>query len=415
VSFGGIVDVDGELFGMTVHHLLDDPSDDEESSYEEQASSGATRSSARHMNFADDLLAGAGDNPALQSFPTDSMFPLEISDDEELSEDGDMAFDTGYYSDDDDDYRSEISESIGTQGDISGIVAGSRADILVTQPALDDVDEHFFPCDEDRDEDHLDSHALGHVYASSGIKRWNRKGILHEIDWALLRLDDDRMQPCNLVQGGRRYYQDDAAPSLSSMLLSPVCRGAHSPADDEFPTRVARSEELGNLAVHSLGRTSGLKGGVIGPAMSSVRIYKRRSFSRSWYVMGDFGVGGDSGAWVIDNERGRVCGHVLAWCERNNIAYICPAEVLLDDMKRTLGAARICLPGGGVEEPAGQTQGLLEAAVSVERKLGEQQGMPDMSRLGLGEANRMLTSRYNGGGVSPRMEVQRLFNSQIAR
>jgi hypothetical protein len=150
--------------------------------------------------------------------------------------------------------------------------------------------------------------------------------------------------------------------------------------------------------------------------MSSVRIYKRRSFSRSWYVMGDFGVGGDSGAWVIDNERGQVCGHVLAWCEKNSIAYICPAEVLLDDMKRTLGAARICLPGS-VEEPGSSSVGLIaqaEAVPPVELKIGEQ-GMPDMSRLGLGEANRMLTSRYNGGGVSPRMEVQRLFNSQIAR
>ena len=57
-------------------------------------------------------------------------------------------------------------------------------------------------------------------------------------------------------------------------------------------------------------------------------------------------VGGDSGAWVIDNEQGRVCGHVLAWCERNAIAYICPMEVLLEDIKNTLGAKRICLPGG---------------------------------------------------------------------
>jgi hypothetical protein len=413
VSFGGIVDVDGELFGMTVHHLLDDPSDDEESVYEEAASSGATRSSGRHMNYGDDILAGSEGNPALQSYPTDSMFPLEISDDEELaSDDGDM-FDMGYCSDDD--YQSEISESIGTQGDISGIAAGSRADILVTQPALDDVADNFFPCEEDRDEDHLDSHALGHVYASSGIKRWNRKGILHEIDWALLKLDEDRIQPCNLVQGGRRYYQDDEAPSLSGMLLPPVCRGAHSPADDEFPTRVARAEELGNLAVHSLGRTSGLKGGVIGPAMSSVRIYKRRSFSRSWYVMGDFGIGGDSGAWVIDNERGRVCGHVLAWCERNSIAYICPAEVLLDDMKRTLGAARICLPGSSVDEESLAGSGLIEAPPLEQLRISGGEQLPDMSRLGLGEANRMLTSRFNGSGVSPRMEMQRLLGSQIAR
>ena len=61
-------------------------------------------------------------------------------------------------------------------------------------------------------------------------------------------------------------------------------------------------------------------------------------------------VGGDSGAWVIDNERGRVCGHVLAWCERNAITYICPMEIMLEDMKRTLHAEHVDLPGGSADE-----------------------------------------------------------------
>jgi hypothetical protein len=220
------------------------------------------------------------------------MFPLEISDDEEdfsLSDDEDhFSSDAGYESE-------EVDESMdqsGTQGDISGILAGTQSEILVTQPALDDVDEHFFPCDEDRDEDHLDSHTLGSVYASSGIKRWNRKGVLHEIDWALLKLDEGRMQPCNLIQGGRRYCRTapEKKQTLTSRLVEPVCRGgAFSANDDEFPNEIAKSDNLSNLPVHCLGRTSGLQAGVIGPAMSSVRIYKRRSFSRSWYVMGDFG------------------------------------------------------------------------------------------------------------------------------
>jgi hypothetical protein len=79
--------------------------------------------------------------------------------------------------------------------------------------------------------------------------------------------------------------------------------------------------------------------------MSSVRIYRRKTFSRSWSVAGGFGVGGDSGAWIIRNGTHEVVGHVLAWCARNHIAYLCPMEVLLEDIKRTLGAKRIYLPG----------------------------------------------------------------------
>lgn len=45
----------------------------------------------------------------------------------------------------------------------------------------------------------------------------------------------------------------------------------------------------------------------------------------------------------MDNDSGRVCAHVLAWSPRNNMAYIAPMEVLLDDMAHTLGA-KVALP-----------------------------------------------------------------------
>ena len=293
VSFGGVVDIDGELFGMTVHHLLDDPSDDDEDSEygDDPTTAGAVRSSGRRTDL-DNMLQGAGSHPSLQTYPTDSMFPLEISDDDEQVESDDEveSFDFGYSSEDERSQASDVTDESGTQGDTNGVTAGSRSDILITQPALDDVDEDFFPCIEDRDEDHLDSHTLGHVYASSGIRRWNRRGIVHEIDWALLRLDDDRMQPCNLIQGGKRFCTGNKdKDELARKLVQPVCRGEYDPAEDEFPNEIAKAEDIGNLPVHCFGRTSGLQGGVVGPAMSSVRIYKRRSFSRSWYVIGDFG------------------------------------------------------------------------------------------------------------------------------
>lgn len=62
-----------------------------------------------------------------------------------------------------------------------------------------------------------------------------------------------------------------------------------------------------------------------------------------WRVKGNFGVGGDSGAWVIDNATGGVCGHVTAYSEFWEYATIAPMEVLLRDMEVTLGAC-VSLP-----------------------------------------------------------------------
>lgn len=62
-----------------------------------------------------------------------------------------------------------------------------------------------------------------------------------------------------------------------------------------------------------------------------------------WRVKGNFGVGGDSGAWVIDNATGGVCGHVTAYSELWEYATIAPMEVLLRDMEDTLGAS-VSLP-----------------------------------------------------------------------
>jgi len=360
VSYGGVVLIDGQPYGMSVHHLLDAPSEDEGSDFgDEESHEEVPRSSARPEHLS--MLAGMGMNPALLDVP-DMDYPLEITDESDNAlSDEDFDTDELFESDSDDD------NEVATQGDINGITPGEGAHIYITQPAIDDVDDGFFPCPEDRDDDHLSSHKLGHVHASSGIRRWNRNGVVHEIDWALLKLDNNRMQPYNLVQGGKRYCAKSS--NFCPNLIEPVVRQNFTADEDEYPSQVARAEALGNLRVHCFGRTSGLQGGVIGEAMSSLRIYKRGSFSRSWHVVGNFGgksllmflytlehsaniclVGGDSGAWVIENTLGRVCGHVLAFCESRKLAYICPMEVLLEDIKRTLKAQKVCLPGGEIEE-----------------------------------------------------------------
>jgi hypothetical protein len=79
-------------------------------------------------------------------------------------------------------------------------------------------------------------------------------------------------------------------------------------------------------------------------------------------------------------------------------------------MKRTLGATRICLPGSAEEKI--QPTRRVEASPTA---VGMIDGIPDISRLGLGESDSMMRSRLNGSSISPRMELQRLFGSEIAR
>lgn len=105
--------------------------------------------------------------------------------------------------------------------------------------------------------------------------------------------------------------------------------------------------------------------GRILPALTTVKIYGRTSPSHSYQVSGripglsrsvalpnqtgrgvSLGIPGDSGAWVVDRIYGRLCGHVLAWSERKQVAYICPMDVLLLDIAEALQATDVRLPNG---------------------------------------------------------------------
>lgn len=124
-------------------------------------------------------------------------------------------------------------------------------------------------------------------------------------------------------------------------------------------------------------------------------------------------MGGDSGAWVIDNDQGRICGHVLAWCERNAIAYICPMEVLLEDIKKTLGARKISLPASDGEEedvvlgfpPLAQNPHLLEEKAASAADLE----LPDIARLDFGDRERLGLG--DGRAGVPRSKPARLAGS----
>lgn len=323
VSLGGLILVDNKPYGMTVHHMLDDPE-------QELEQKDTMRSSAIPGR---DWYADSAEESSV-----DDDFAYEFSDNEsEAYSDSDITSD---YEDDEDEEEDDEYEP----GDIMGIEPDCGDGYIVTQPALDDVEEGFYPDPETEDDDHLDTYRLGNVYASSGIRRKQAHGLVHEVDWALLEFDGDRL------------------PSDNSVL-------SQEPKSMHRPRTVAPSSSLPGMEVQCMARTSGLQFGQILPALTSVKIYGRVSPSHTYQVTSmtsrhvgqhgskvPLGVPGDSGAWVIGRDHGEVCGHVLAWSQRKRVAYICPMEVLLLDIAETLEASEIRLPGG---EPA-VTMGQVE-------------------------------------------------------
>ncbi|RSM13119.1 hypothetical protein CEP52_002075 [Fusarium oligoseptatum] len=338
VSLGGLVMVDDKPYGMTVHHMLDDPDRD-------FGANDATRCSA----LPD--LAWYDQSGDETSADDDDGYELSDTESEAYSE-SDITSD---YDDDEDEEDDEYNEP----GDIPGIEPGCGDGYIVTQPAFDDVEEGFYPDPDTQDEDHLDTFSVGEVYASSGIRRKEANGLVHEVDWALFefaheRLPEDnnipRAQSNSSLQNLGRNYKDGAA------LLR--------------PTTVAPSTSLPGMEVQCMARTSGLQTGKILPALTSVKIYGRVSPSHTYQVTSvegpeddthkrgvPLGIPGDSGAWIVDRRHGQLCGHVLAWSQRKRVAYICPMDVLLLDIAETLDAHEVKLPGGEAVVSLGGVRG----------------------------------------------------------
>lgn len=305
VSFGGAVLVDDEAYGMSVHHLLEE---DEEVELGLEDASGllrsmAPRSAGKAPQFPDqyqglypfevsepaevpdDSSLGCSFSASSSSadmeggFLPEAIYPFEISEDE-------LNGDTHVADDDDEfwlspDFDNEPAPNFGDEddfgelGDTVGVQVGCGEDLIVTQPAFDDVNREFFPSEEDMDEDHVSSHKLGHIHASSGIKRTRRDQIIHEVDWALIKINEQRLQARNVVQGGSQHCKSSSAEG--------------SCTEHSYPSKVMKANDLGGLQVHACGRTSGLQTGQILPAMRLVRMPGRSFASHSWQVRGNFG------------------------------------------------------------------------------------------------------------------------------
>ncbi|KAK3302791.1 uncharacterized protein B0T15DRAFT_403550 [Chaetomium strumarium] len=363
VSLGGLIMVDDRQYGMTVHHMLDDPDQVVAAGNE-----GAPRSMARGVP---DLAAWYAQQQQQSESDPDSSgtedYACEFTD-----SDSDTLSESAITSDYSEEEEEEDEDEQYTEpGDIPGIEPGCGDGYIITQPALDDVPDGFYPSAETQDEDHLDTYTVGEVYASSGIRRRTENGLLHEIDWALFEFSEDRLPEGNLIP-----HVGPSSASFKSRRFSWEDRHNSDTADEEatviHPTSVVPSSSLAGLEVQCMARTSGFQTGLILPAVASVKIYGRTSPSQIYQVSGittqsphthththpspnskrtynlPMGIPGDSGAWVVDREEGAVCGHILAWSERKRVAYICPMDVLLLDIAETLEASEIRLPGGEV-------------------------------------------------------------------
>ncbi|KAK0631169.1 hypothetical protein B0T17DRAFT_486693 [Bombardia bombarda] len=356
VSFGGLIMVDNKQYGMTVHHMLDEPIQRDHDT--KDAAEDSTRSMARPQSEAVPDLAAwyAAQQQQQQQHSQRSDSDPDSSDAEDYAcefsdSDSDAFSESAITSEASDDEGEEEDEEYAEEGDIPGVEPGCGGGYIVTQPALDDVPDGFYPSAETEDEDHIDTYRLGEVYASSGIRRRMEHGLLHEIDWALfefrnIRKPDDNMIPCAQSPNTRAKRAADR-PSISTPTI--------------HPTSVVPARSLPGLQVQCMARTSGLQTGVILPTITLVKIYGRKSASHTYQVSGtpsrstneggsrrlpSMGIPGDSGAWVVERDHGQVCGHILAWSGRKRVAYICPMDVLLLDIAETVEAVEIRLPGG---------------------------------------------------------------------
>lgn len=406
VSFGGLVVVDDKTYGMTVHHMLDDPDAEQGKTAAPEDSEPIQRSTAGPRDASNDLAAWYA-----QQYPDETISTSEESSDSEdfaaefseaESEETESAV-TSEYDDSDDGREEDYSQD----GDIPGVEPGCGEGYVISQPALDDVEEGFYASIETQDEEHLDTFSLGEVFASSGIRRRNdERGLVHEIDWALFEFKDDRLPDENRMPRAL----DRAQTSIQ-------------------PSSVLPATALPNLEIQCVGRTSGLQAGLILPTLTSVKIYGRTSASHTFQVTSSpseksrsnkprrpLGLPGDSGAWIIERSNGKLCGHVLAFSQRKKVAYICPMDVLLLDIAETLDATEVRLPGGeplvrmagdtweeGFAEPLTENESDLEAdlrsmAAAKRRSMRKGKGSVKYPSQGPGMGSRP-TSMMNRSSV----------------
>ena len=244
VTFGGYILAGGEPFGMSVHHMLEDQDVDHGLNYVLDREQTDQRPTENSDASSDDVWGHVQ--------PDDDFDPSIL----------------------DQDFDDEDDEDCFNMGDTLGTVPGNGRDQVITQPALDDVDPEFFPNEDDMSDEHLSSHGLGYVHASSGMKkvRHGPNKVAYEVDWSLFKVCEGRLDPTNKVHGDEKH-----------------CKTVPNQGSSPHPHQLLQAAALGDRKVHAIGATSGLAGGVILPEMIEQKMPGRVFPSAVWMFKGDFG------------------------------------------------------------------------------------------------------------------------------
>jgi hypothetical protein len=212
-SLGGIILIDNEPYGMTVVHLLDDPNGSEDGTLIDPYEDGKTTEEGSSLNHGGSL---------------------------EFSYD----------------YKLDRANRVKEHG------------VLVTQPAKDDWIEVKASSASQNHDYLLNVYTLGSVHISS--TSWRFLGeVANQMDWALIKIDPDRLPIYNVIQGGKIFCKKRAIGS--ELPLAHMYTHEYDNDKNEYPKEVADSQNLGGRRVHWYGRTSGLQSGVIQDSKSRVR------------------------------------------------------------------------------------------------------------------------------------------------
>ena len=204
--------------------------------------------------------------------------------------------------------------------------------------------------------------------------------LLHRMDWSISKVRKLR-EGKNVHRHGR--VTELGMDNFKAEIVKP--EGAGEPCEET-------GEPQGGDKVHYVGQTSGLRFGIINPALQLVKD-EQGNISQEWAIVvsdsdkeGSEFFAGDSGAWIIRNDK-KLVG--LLWGWDNFLLLFTPVRDVFADIERVLGGSKkICLP-----PHSRSSRIMLQTTQRISRKHN--------SRL-----------RIASGYVGPRLEEQLLTTQQ---
>ncbi|KAI9707280.1 MAG: hypothetical protein M1836_000240 [Candelina mexicana] len=276
-----------------------------------------------------------------------------------------------------------------------GRIRAKLIDTMLTQPSGPDMKtqcttEHAY---------------LGRYINSSGYGQRHSTSLPMEMDWALCSVRNSRVG-LNVVPE-RDEVQSNADPSASA-------ENPYLPAPAYLPNRFSDQpcriicDELSDIPVHCMARTSGYQIGLTSEGPSLVNYSNGRPSTYEWVVMRDndfqtdsqwvsrgVGLSGDSGAWILRREDNAVCGMVWGrskpYGPDERKAYFTPMSEIFGDIAKTLE-----IPEGYIQLPQGLPSPSCNSSEAVDMDLED---VLDPRDLVL-EDSVWRSSLYSPGGVT---------------